>query len=86
MKFKFDNSMTIKKLPSLSARQVVKILKEIGFYEDRQKGSHLILFNLKTNRRTVVPMHAGKPIKKTLLKSIIEKDAGISIEEFLKHL
>ena len=78
--------MTIKKLLSLSGRQVVKILKEIGFHEDRQKGSHLILFNPASKKRTVVPIHAGKTIKKTLLKSIIEKDAEITIEEFLKYL
>ena len=78
--------MTIKNLPSLSARQVIKVLKEIGFCEDRQKGSHLVLINPSTKSRAIVPMHAGKTIKKTLLKSIIEKDAGISIEEFLKHL
>jgi predicted RNA binding protein YcfA (HicA-like mRNA interferase family) len=44
------------------------------------------LYNQKTNKRTVVPIHAGKEIKKPLLKSIIETDAGISIEEFLKLL
>jgi predicted RNA binding protein YcfA (HicA-like mRNA interferase family) len=78
--------MAIKSLPSLSARQIIKALKEIGFNEDRQKGSHLVLINPTSKRRTVVPIHAGKTIKKSLLKSIIEKDAGVSIEEFLKHL
>jgi len=86
LKSKFNEFMTIKNLPSLSARQVIKVLKEIGFCEDRQKGSHLVLINPSTKSRAVVPMHAGKTIKKTLLKSIIEKDAGVLIEEFLKHL
>jgi predicted RNA binding protein YcfA (HicA-like mRNA interferase family) len=44
------------------------------------------LFNPATKRRTVVPVHAGKTIKKPLLKSIIEDDAGISIDDFLKLL
>jgi len=33
-----------------------------------------------------IPVHKGKDIKKSLLKSIIEEDAGITIEEFLKIL
>jgi predicted RNA binding protein YcfA (HicA-like mRNA interferase family) len=31
------------KLPSLTARKVVRALKRAGFVEDRQKGSHLAL-------------------------------------------
>jgi predicted RNA binding protein YcfA (HicA-like mRNA interferase family) len=76
----------MKNLPSLNSKQVIKALKKLGFEEVRQKGSHLVLYNQKTNKRTVVPIHAGKEIKKPLLKSIIETDAGISIEEFLKLL
>ncbi len=76
----------MKNLPSLNLKQVIKALKKLGFEEVRQKGSHLVLYNQKTNKRTVVPIHAGKEIKKPLLKSIIETDAGISIEEFLKLL
>ncbi|MCD6233152.1 type II toxin-antitoxin system HicA family toxin [bacterium] len=76
----------MKKLPSLTAKQVIKILKRLGFHEDRQKGSHLVLVNSLTKRRTVIPIHSGKTIKKPLLKTIIEKDIGISIEEFVKLL
>ena len=76
----------MKKLPSLTAKQVIRILRRLGFYEDRQKGSHLILINPLTKRRTVIPIYPGKTIKKPLLKAIIEKDVGISIEEFLKFL
>jgi len=76
----------MKKLPSLTAKQVIKILKKLGFHEDRQKGSHLVLMNSLTKRRTVIPIHPGKTIKKPLLKTIIENDVGISVEEFLKFL
>lgn len=48
------------KLPSLTARKVVRALKRAEFVEDRQKGSHLILIQPATRARTVVPMHAGK--------------------------
>lgn len=35
----------MKKLPSLTAKQVIRILKRLGFQEDRQKGSHLVLLS-----------------------------------------
>jgi len=76
----------MKRLPSLTAKQVIKALKNLGFYEDRQKGSHLVLINPATKRRIVIPVHPGKTIKKPLLKSIIEKDIGISVKEFLQFL
>lgn len=76
----------MKNLPALNAKKIIKALKKLGFVEDRQKGSHLILVNPTTNRKTIVPIHAGKTIKKPLLKSIIEEDAGITIEEFLEAL
>ncbi len=76
----------MKNLPALNSRKVVKALKKAGFVEDRQKGSHLVLINPSTNKRAVVPIHPGKTIKKPLLQSIIENDAGLTIEEFLKLL
>lgn len=76
----------MKNLPSLNARKVIKALKQAGFVEDRQKGSHLVLINPVNNRRAVIPIHPGKIIKKPLLQSIIEKDVGMTIEEFLKFL
>ena len=74
------------KLPALTAKELVRILKRAGLQEDRQKGSHLVLMHPKTKRRVVVPMHSGRTIKRPLLQSIIEKDMGISTEEFIKLL
>jgi len=76
----------MKNLPALNAKQVIRALKQLGFREDHQKGSHLVMYHYDTGRRAVVPVHPGRTIKKTLLKSIIENDAGITIEEFLEHL
>ena len=71
-------------LPSLSPQQVVRALKKAGFVELRQKGSHLILFNDETGKRVTIPMHRGKDIKKPLLRKILELEAQMTIEEFLK--
>lgn len=76
----------MKNLPALTSRKVIKALKKAGFIEDRQKGSHLVLVNSLTSKRVVVPNHPGKTIKKPLLQSIIEDDADLTIEDFLKLL
>lgn len=70
------------RLPSLTAREIVRALKRAGFVEDRQKGSHLVLMHPQTKARTVVPVHPGKDIKKSLALSIIN-DAKLTVGEFL---
>lgn len=42
--------MTIKKLPSLKSKEIVSALEKLGFQKDRQKGSHLIMYNSFTKR------------------------------------
>lgn len=73
------------RLPSVSARQVVRALKRAGFIEDRQKGSHLILIHSETKARTVVPVHPGRTVKEPLLRAII-RDANLGVEEFTELL
>ena len=73
------------KLPSLTARKVVRALKRAGFVEDRQKGSHLILIHPETKVRTVVPVHPGRTIKEPLLRAIV-RDAKLSADKFLELL
>jgi len=76
----------MKKLPALKPREVISALEKLGFQKDRSRGSHLVLYNPFTKKRTVVPIHKGKDIKKPLLKKIIEEDVGITIENFLEIL
>lgn len=75
----------MQKLPALTGVQLVKALKRAGFIEDRQKGSHLILIHPVSNVRIVIPVHAGKTIKKPLLRAII-KDSQLTTEKFLRLL
>jgi len=72
------------KLPVLKAKQLVKILRELGFEKRRQSGSH-IFFSHPDGRTTVVPRHNGKDISRGLLSEILD-DIGIKREEFLKLL
>lgn len=77
--------MTSEKLPSLGPKQVIKALKKAGFYVDRQKGSHLLLKHPDVPKlRVTVAYHVGD-LHKDVLFSII-KQAGLSVEEFLKLL
>jgi len=73
------------KLPSLTARKVIRALKRAGFVEDRQKGSHLILIHPEKKVRTVVPVHSGRTIKEPLLRAIV-RDANLWADEFMKLL
>ncbi|HBD05354.1 TPA: toxin HicA [Candidatus Uhrbacteria bacterium] len=51
----------------LQAKEVVSVLKSVGFIEDRQRGSHIVLQYPEAGARTVVPMHGGKTLKRGLL-------------------
>ena len=72
------------KIPIVKPIKVVKALKRVGFIEVRQTGSHLFLLNSRTKKIVPVPIHA-KTLKKGLLHGII-KEAGLTLEEFLKLL
>lgn len=73
------------KLPVLSGKEVIKLLKKIGFEEKRQKGSHIILVKetAQGKKAVVVPNH--KEIDKGTLLEII-RQSGLTREEFLKLL
>ena len=64
-------------------REIIKILKRLGFEFHRQAaGSHEIWHNPGTNRYTTIPNHAGDMPEGTL-KAIL-KQAGIDPEDFIK--
>ncbi len=73
------------KLPLLSARELAKILKKLGFEFKRQDGSHMF-FEHPDGRTTVIPNHPGEDVDRGLLNKIIKHDLQISREEFLKKV
>ena len=72
------------KLPLLTAKELVKILKKLGFEFQRQEGSHMF-FEHSDGRTTVIPNHPGEDIDRGLLNKIVKHDLKITREEFLKH-
>ncbi len=73
-------------IPALTATKVIRALKRAGFVEDRQRGSHMILIHPTTKARTVVPVHSGKTISRSLLHDIVVVDAKLTMDNFLKLL
>jgi len=66
-----------KRLPAITAKELLKILKAHGFREARQSGSHVIMRH-PDGRRTVVPVHSGKDLGKGLLRKILrETELGV---------
>jgi predicted RNA binding protein YcfA (HicA-like mRNA interferase family) len=65
-------------LPRISGYEAVKRFKKLGFYEARQKGSHVVM--RKGNKGCVIPLHKGLAIG-TLRNAI--RQAGISVSEFV---
>jgi predicted RNA binding protein YcfA (HicA-like mRNA interferase family) len=71
------------KLPVISAKQLIKILQDLGFTETRQRGSHKF-FKHTDGRVTSVPFHTGD-LGKGLLRKILNQ-IKISPDELRKLL
>ncbi len=70
------------KFPAVTSDEVIKVLQKIGFRFKRQSGSsHAVYYREADKRRTNVPIHKGKILKRKTFKSILS-DANITIEEF----
>ncbi len=71
------------KLPVLSGREVIKILKKAGWTPVRQKGSHIILVKHthEGKKGVVVPNH--REVDVGTLSEII-RQAGLTRKEFLE--
>ncbi|CAD5298964.1 MULTISPECIES: type II toxin-antitoxin system HicA family toxin [unclassified Imperialibacter] len=71
------------RLSGFKYREIVKMLKKLGFSFHRQAaGSHEIWWNESTGRFTTIPNHPGDMPEGTL--RAILKQCDIAPEEFLK--
>jgi predicted RNA binding protein YcfA (HicA-like mRNA interferase family) len=67
-------------LPRVSGREVMKALWKIGYEQDRQRGSHIVLRQTtEPHRRVVVPDHAE--VARGTLRAII-RQVGLTVDEF----
>ena len=68
------------KLPIVSAAQMSKILRHLGFSFVRQKGSHAY-FKHPDGRATVIPIHRGEDLGRGLIRAIL-REVDLSPEEY----
>ncbi len=69
--------------PTITPRQLIRVLKLLGFEKKRQRGSHAFFFH-EDGRHTTVSIHS-KDIKRSLLRKIL-KDIQISEEALKEYL
>ena len=72
------------KLPTATAKDVVRVAEKLGFVFRRQTGSHAIYVRASDQARVVIPMHRGE-LKRKTLRGIIQ-DLKIGIDEFTSFL
>ncbi len=70
------------RVPSLTGRDLVRLLHKAGFKSVRQRGSHLLLRHAD-GRRTVVPVHAGETIGPGLFHKIL-RDLDMTVDQLLR--
>lgn len=72
------------KLPVIKASKLLRVLLKAGFAKHHQAGSHIQLKH-PDGRRTTIPFHPSKEIRKGTLKAIID-DLDMSADEFIRLL
>lgn len=66
-------------LPRISGDQAIKVFIRLGFYEARQKGSHVVM--RRQDKGCVIPRH--KELALGTLRSAI-RQAGLTVEQFVE--
>jgi predicted RNA binding protein YcfA (HicA-like mRNA interferase family) len=72
------------KLPIVNAKQLEKLLLQLGFIVQRQKGSHKF-YKHPDGRYTTIPHHSGEDLSRPLIKIILNQ-IDLPTEEFIQLL
>lgn len=73
------------KQPVISGAELAKALRQAGWVEDRQSGSHLILDSPDGLRSVSVPIHSGRELAPGLLSKLL-KQTGLSKDDLRRLL
>ncbi|MFA5385944.1 MAG: type II toxin-antitoxin system HicA family toxin [Eubacteriales bacterium] len=68
------------KLAIISATEMERLLKHLGFSRKRQLGSH-VFFEHSDGRCTTVPFHQGEDLGRGLIRKIL-RDIELSPEDY----
>ena len=72
------------RMPQVTAREVLRFLEKNGFVVARKSGAHVTLTHSSRSDIVTVPVHKGHDLGRGLAVRIL-KDAGFSVEDFLKR-
>ena len=72
------------KLPVIKAKELLRVLKRLGFYEHHQAGSHIQLKH-PDGIRVTLPYHPSHEIRRGTLRGVIN-DLEMNVEEFVRVL
>ena len=73
------------KLPPTKDRELIRVLKRLGFSEHPERGTSHLVFSHLDGRRTTVSRHPGKDIPRGTLRAVL-RDISITVTEFVKEL
>jgi predicted RNA binding protein YcfA (HicA-like mRNA interferase family) len=65
---------------NFSAKNLIKVLEQKGYYFKRANGSHNLYYNATTGKTVIVPVHGNNDLSKGLFFSLL-KQAGIDRTE-----
>lgn len=74
------------KLPQISGKETIQVLKKLGFVVIHQRGSHVKLSRTIKQQKQTVIVPLQKVLKKGTLRNGILKSINLSIDEFVKLL
>lgn len=69
--------------PCVTADEIIKVLKSLGFEKIDQSGSHQKWKHPLTGKKTIVAYHSGEIIRPKTFKRILE-GAGLSVDDFVR--
>lgn len=69
--------------PRVTADEIIKVLKSLGFEKVDQSGSHQKWRHPLTGRQMIVAYHAGEIIRPKTFKKILE-GAGLTADDFIR--
>jgi predicted RNA binding protein YcfA (HicA-like mRNA interferase family) len=68
-------------IPIITGKELIRLLKILGFSIVRIKGSHYRLKH-RDGRITTIPVHGNECLPKGLLRKIIREDLEMNLEDF----
>lgn len=72
------------KLPAVKVKELIRVLNKLGFFEYHRVGSHA-QFKHSDGRRTTIPVHYGRDVRKGMLRGILN-DIDLNVKEFISIL